>query len=158
MLLFCYIRKLFKASENKRWMGKKLKITLKTTLEDFVGKGGWRNEERREKISEPRKQLESRIYHRVWEAGYLHRTLGEFKKYAERCSYGLGSLGDLDKKSIYYFNNELKRHGIEPIIPRLNKMDEKTLSHVQHWNNYRLYGGDYLKYNGLKKNDIYKRN
>jgi len=137
--------------ENKR------KINLKTTLDDFVGGGGWRNEERRGKISELRKQMESRIYHSFTEIGYMHRTLGEFKKYAEGCVYGLASFAHIDKKCIHYFNNELKKNGIKPIIPRLIKMDKETSSRIQHWNNYRLYGRDYLKYNGLKRKDIYKK-
>lgn len=139
-------------------MENKKKISLKTTLDGFVGEDGWREEGRRKKISCKSKQLESRLYYAIIESGYIHKTLEEFKKYAESLRYGMASFAHIDKKSMDYFNNKLKRNGIEPIIPRLNKMDEENLSHVEHWRNYGLYGRDYLKYNGLTRKNLYKRN
>lgn len=139
-------------------MEDKQRISLKTTLDEIVGDNGWQKEERRNGLSEDIKCLQSRIYNAIWEAGYRHKRLGEFKSFMEKATYGLASLAHIDKKSVDYFNNELKRNGIEPIIPRLSKMDKKSLSHIQHWINYRIYGRDYLKYNGLTKKDIYKTN
>lgn len=139
-------------------MSSKLKFSLKTTLDDIVGKGGWKKQERHTRLSYERKQLESRILNVIWEAGYRHKTLGEFKEYAERLCYGLGSFHNVGRKGIHYLNNELKRNGIEPIIPKLSKMDKDTRSRVQHWYNYGLYGKDYLTYNGLTRKDIYKKN
>lgn len=138
-------------------MGEKQKVSLETTVEDFVKELGWKDKERRKNLRQTEKRMESRIYNELRITCYTDKTLAEFKDYTERLPQGLASFRNLGKKAISHLNNELIRHGIEPIIPKVGKMKKRYLGSVDHPLNYRLYGEDYLKYNGFTLKDIYKR-